>query len=109
MTLKLPNSIPKDPYTKQLCVLRVGLYKFCKTCRALHVLHFVHHYSQYIPPFGNGQIQDFYCKAPFTRLIVQIQGDSGGPLTTTDQSGAHTLIGILSQQLGSSCSQQVVC
>ena len=35
------------------------------------------------------------------------QGDSGGPLTTTDQSRSHTLLGILSQQLGSSCSQQV--
>ena len=63
--------------------------------------------SQYIPTFGNGQIQDFYCMAPFTSLIFSTQGDSGGPLTTTDQSGSHTLIGILSQQLGSSCSQQV--
>ena len=65
-------------------------------------------FSQYIPTFANGQIQEFCCMAPFTSLTVSTQGDSGGPLTTTDQSGSHTLIGILSQQLGSSCSKQVV-
>ena len=34
------------------------------------------------------------------------QGDSGGPLTTTNEEGAHILVGIVSKRLGESCSQQ---
>ena len=38
--------------------------------------------------------------------IILTQGDSGGPLTTTNEEGAHILVGIVSKRLGESCSQQ---
>ena len=34
------------------------------------------------------------------------QGDSGGPLTIVNGEGFHVLVGIVSKQLGESCSQQ---
>ena len=38
--------------------------------------------------------------------MIFTQGDSGGPLTTTNEEGAHILVGIVSKRLGESCSQQ---
>ena len=39
-------------------------------------------------------------------VLILTQGDSGGPLTTTNEEGAHILVGIVSKRLGESCSQQ---
>ena len=38
--------------------------------------------------------------------MIFTQGDSGGPLTTTNEEGAHILVGIVSKRLGESCDQQ---